>query len=390
MKKLKSVLALGLALSLSLAGCTKEDASDAGGQGDSSDVIKIGVFQPLTGANAGGGEMETEGIKLANKMYPEVLGKKVELVIADNKSDKVEAGNAVAKLIDSDKVSAIIGSWGSGYSMAAGEAVKNAQIPTVAPSATNPLVTQGNDFYFRACFIDTFQGKVLAQLAYNELGARKAAVIQEINNDYSVGLAKFFMDEFKLLTGDENSIVEISNYNTGDQDFSAQLTNVKGKNPDVIFAPGNFTESAMIISQARNLGIKSPFLGGDTWETPDFLSVGGPAVEGAMITTFFAVEKPMTELSGKFVEAYKAEYGTEPSAVAALGFDAYLMILQAIEKAGGVEDTVKIRDFLADTENFEGATGRFSLDENGDAIKDVIIKTVKDGKFVYKTTIVHE
>ena len=390
MKKLKSVLALGLALSLSLAGCTKEDASDAGGQGDSSDVIKIGVFQPLTGANAGGGEMETEGIKLANKMYPEVLGKKVELVIADNKSDKVEAGNAVAKLIDSDKVSAIIGSWGSGYSMAAGEAIKNAQIPTVAPSATNPLVTQGNDFYFRACFIDTFQGKVLAQLAYNELGARKAAVIQEINNDYSVGLAKFFMDEFKLLTGDENSIVEISNYNTGDQDFSAQLTNVKGKNPDVIFAPGNFTESAMIISQARNLGIESPFLGGDTWETPDFLSVGGPAVEEAMITTFFAVEKPMTELSGKFVEAYKAEYGTEPSAVAALGFDAYLMILQAIEKAGGVEDTVKIRDFLADTENFEGATGRFSLDENGDAIKDVIIKTVKDGKFVYKTTIVHE
>lgn len=391
MKRLKKALALGLAASLVLTACTKtETGGETGTTEPAGDVIKIGVFEPLTGANAGGGEMETEGIKLANKLYPEVLGKKVELVIADNKSDKVEAGNAVAKLIEKDKVSAIIGSWGSGFSMAAGEAVKTAQIPTVAPSATNPLVTEGNDFYFRACFIDTFQGKVLAQLAYNELGARKAAIIQEINNDYSVGLAKFFKDEFIALTGDPNSIVETSNYNTGDQDFTAQLTNVKSKNPDVIFAPGNFTESAMLISQAKGLGITAPFLGGDTWETPEFLSVGGDAVNGAMITTFFAVEKPITELSGEFVEAYKAEYNTEPSAVAALGFDAYLMILQAIEEAGGVEDTVKVRDILAATTDFEGATGRFSLDENGDAIKDVIIKTVEDGKFVYKTTIVHE
>ncbi len=390
MKKFKKILALAVAASMVMTGCTKETDSGSSSDSSSGDVIKIGVFEPLTGANAGGGEMETEGIKLANKMYPEVLGKKVELVIADNKSDKVEAGNAVAKLIESDKVSAIIGSWGSGYSMAAGEAVKNAQIPAVAPSATNPLVTQGNNFYFRACFIDRFQGKVLAQLAYNELGAKTAAIVQEINNDYSVGLAKFFKDEFVKLTGDANSIVEISNYNTGDQDFTAQLTNIKSKNPDVIFAPGNFTESAMIISQAKTLGITAPFLGGDTWETPEFLSVGGAAVEGAMITTFFAVEQPITELSKTFVDAYKAEYGTEPSAVAALGFDAYLMILSAIEKAGGVEDTVKVRDILAATENFEGATGRFSLDENGDAVKDVIIKTVENGKFVYKTTIIRD
>lgn len=389
MKKWKKILALAVAASMMMTACTKESDSGSTDSG-SGDVIKIGVFEPLTGANAGGGEMETEGIKLANKMYPEVLGKKVELVIADNKSDKVEAGNAVTKLIESDKVSAVIGSWGSGYSMAAGEAVKNAQIPTVAPSATNPLVTQGNDFYFRASFIDTFQGKVLAQLAYNELGAKKAAIVQEINNDYSVGLAKFFKDEFVKLTGDPDSIVEISNYNTGDQDFTAQLTNIKAKNPDVIFAPGNFTESAMIISQAKTLGITVPFLGGDTWETPEFLSVGGAAVEGAMLTTSFAADQPITELSKVFVDAYREEHGTEPSAVAALGFDAYLMVLRAIEEAGGAEDTVKVRDILAATENFEGATGRFSLDENGDAVKDVIIKTVENGKFVYKTTIVRE
>lgn len=388
MKRFGKILAFGLAASMIFTGCVQK--ADDTTQTETDDVIKIGVFEPLTGANAGGGQMEVEGIVLANEMFPEVMGKKVELVIADNKSDKVEAGNAVAKLIDQDKVSAVIGSWGSGFSMAAGDALKNAQVPAVAPSATNPLVTAGNDYYFRACFIDPFQGKVLARLAFDELGAKKAAIVQEINNDYSVGLASFFKDEFIKLTGDPDSIVEISNYNTGDQDFSAQLTNLKSKAPDVIFAPGNFTESALIIKQARELGIEVPFLGGDTWETPEFLSVGGSAVNGAMITTFFAVEKPMNDMSGVFVDAYKEKYGTEPSAVAALGFDAYRMILNAIEQAGGVEDKVKLRDALAATKDFEGATGSISLDENGDAIKDVIIKTVENDQFVYKTTVAHE
>ena len=259
-----------------------------------SNVIRIGVFEPMTGANAAGGAMEVEGIKLANQLYPEVLGKKVELVIVDNKSDKVEAANAVSRLIDRDKVVAIIGSWGSSFSMAAGSIVKEAQVPTVAPSATNPLVTLGNEYYFRVCFIDPFQGLVMANYAYNEIGARKVAIVQEISNDYSVGLAKFFSDQFKKLTGDPNAIVAVSNYNTGDMDFTAQVTNLKSLGVDAVFAPGNYTESALLIKQARELGFDVPFLGGDTWEAPEFLDVGQSAVEGAVFSTFFATEVPIT------------------------------------------------------------------------------------------------
>ena len=289
MKKIMVMLMFVLVAGLVFAGGEQEQGS--------SDVIKIGVFEPMTGANAAGGAMEVEGIKLANKLYPEVLGKKVEVVIVDNKSDKVEAANAAARLVDKEKVTAIIGSWGSSFSMAAGSIVKEAQIPTVGASCTNPLVTMGNDYYFRVCFIDTFQGAVMANYAYKEVGARKVAIVQEISNDYSVGLAKFFTDEFKRLTGDENAIVAVSNYNTGDMDFTAQVTNLKSLNPDAVFAPGNYTESALLIKQARELGMDVPFLGGDTWEAPEFLDVGKKNVEGAYFSTFFTTEIPITETS---------------------------------------------------------------------------------------------
>jgi branched-chain amino acid transport system substrate-binding protein len=369
-------LLLVLLLAAAATGCSKKE----------SDVIKIGVFEPITGANAAGGQLEVEGIKLANKLYPEVLGKKVELVIADNKSDKVEAATAAARLVEKDKVTAIIGSWGSSLSMAAGDIVRQGKVPTVGASCTNPLVTAGNDYYFRVCFIDPFQGTVMANYAYSKLGAEKAAVIQEVNNDYAVGLAKFFMDSFKQLTGDENCIVALANYNTGDQDFSAQLTNVKAQNPDVIFAPGNFTESALIISQARKLGITCPIIGGDTWETQEFLDIGQEAVEGAVFSTFFATEKPITEESAKFITAYRDEYNKEPAAVAALGYDAYILILDAIKRAG-TTDRVKLRDEIAKTENFPGAAGIITLDANGDAVKNAVIKVVKGGKFTYLDTI---
>ena len=245
----------------------------AGGSKESGDVIKIGVFEPLTGANAAGGELEVEGARLANKLYPEVLGKKVQLVIGDNKSDKAEAASVSARLIEKDKVVAIIGSWGSGLSMAAGNIVRDKKVPAVGASCTNPLVTLGNDYYFRVCFIDPFQGTVMANYAFQKLKAKKAAIIQEVTNDYAVGLASFFKEAFIKLTGDPNSVVEVSNYQTGDQDFTAQLTNIKSKNPDVVFAPGNFTESALIVKQAKQLGFKTPFIGGDTWETDEFIKI---------------------------------------------------------------------------------------------------------------------
>lgn len=205
------------------AGCKKKDVS--------SDVIKIGVFEPLTGANAGGGAIELEGIRLANTLFPtvEVNGKthKVELVIADNKSDKVEAATAVERLITRDKVNIILGSWGSSLSIAGGAVAQDKKIPVIGLSCTNPLVTAGNDYYFRVCFIDPFQGTVMAKYAFNNLQAKTAVIVQEISNDYSVGLPNSIPMNFIRLTGNPKAILTTINYNTGDQDFSAQLTQVK-------------------------------------------------------------------------------------------------------------------------------------------------------------------
>lgn len=376
-KKLLSVMAVS-ALAMGLfTGCGGEEkAAD-------QNVVKVGVFLPLTGDNAAGGELELRGIKLANQLHPEVLGKKVELVVADNKSDKAEAASVAARLIEKDKVSVLVGSYGSSLSMAAGNVVKENKVPAVGTSCTNPQVTANNDYYFRACFIDPFQGKVMAEYAHQN-GFKKVAIVQEVSNDYSVGLAKFFREEFVKLTGDENSIVDVANYQTGDKDFTAILTNIKALNPDAVFAPGNFTESALLVKQARQLGIDAQFMGGDTWETQEFIDVGGKDVEGVALSTAFDREKASTEEAKKFLDAYTKEYNGEPSALTAMAYDAYLIAVSGIEKAGTATDTVKIRDAIAATKDLECVTGMTTLDENGDPIKGVVIKTVKDGKFTFK------
>jgi len=353
-------------------------------------TVKFGVFEPLTGANAAGGAEELDGIRLAQSLYPTVkaggVEYKIELAIADNKSDKVEAANAGQNLVDREKVQVVLGSWGSGLSMAAGPIFRDAKVPAIGLSCTNPLVTKDNDYYFRVCFLDPFQGTVMSTYAFNNLKAKKAVLIREVSNDYSVGLAKFFADNFVKLTGDKGAVLATLNYNTGDQDFSAQLTQVKGLKPDVIFAPGNYTESALIVKQARELGIKTPFLGGDTWEIAEFINVGKAAVEGAVMSTFFDNDAPLTKLSKVFVAEYQKKYGKLPSGTAVLGFDGYLLAIDAIKRANSV-DPVKIRDALAKTKGFEGASGVVTLDENGDPIKSAVIKEVKGGKFVFKTTV---
>ncbi|MDR2185181.1 MAG: ABC transporter substrate-binding protein [Treponema sp.] len=378
MKRALILFAAGLAI---LAGCAKKG-------GDT--VIKIGVFEPMTGANAAGGAMEVEGIRLANELNPaiDVGGKsyKVELVVVDNKSDKVEAANAVQRLVDRDKVQVILGSWGSSLSMAGGEVAKDAGVPVIGLSCTNPLVTAGNEYYFRVCFIDPFQGTVMANYAFNDLKAKTVVIVQEISNDYSVGLAKSFSDNFKRLTGNPNAILATVNYNTGDQDFSAQLTTVRSLNPDVIFAPGNYTESALVIQQARGLGIATPFIGGDTWETPEFIDVGKESVEGAVFSTFFASEVAASPVAESFLKEYRARYNKDPAAVTALGYDGYLVALDAIKRAGSIEPQA-IRDAIAKTEGFVGAAGTVTLDENGDATKSAFLKSVTGGKFTYKTIV---
>lgn len=378
MKKLLAVL-LSIVMMFSLASCGNQTAVD-------DNVIRIGVFEPLTGSSAAGGEMTLNGIKLANEIVSEALGKKVELFIVDNKSDKVEAANAVARLIDKDKVVAIIGSYSSSLSMAAGDTVKNAKVPTVGCSPTNPLVTLNNDYYFRVCFIDPFQGTVMAKYAVEQLGAKTAAIIKDVQQDYSVGLSNYFIQAFKEITGNPDSIVEEISYNTGDTDFNAQLTAVKAKNPDVIFAPGNYGECAMLIKQARDLGITSKFLGGDTWEAPEFIEIGGEAVNGACYSAHFSAEKPFNETSEKFIKEFQAKYNKAPDTMAACGYDAYLVIIDAITRAGKA-DSASIRDAIAKTSGFSGCTGTITLDANGDAVKPAVINTVEGGKFKFLTIV---
>ena len=381
MKKIISLTVASLLMILALVGCGKKESPA------DSNVIKIGVFEPVTGANAGGAKWEIEGIKLANKLYPEVLGKKVELVIVDNKSDKVEAANAASRLVDKENVNAVIGSYGSSLSIAGGEIFKNAKIPAVGASCTNPMVTLDNEYYSRVCFIDPFQGTVMANYAFGKLNAKKVAIVQEVSNDYAVGLAKFFTDSFKKLTGDDKSIVAVANYNTGDTDFSAQLTNIKALNPDVIFAPGNFTESAALTKQARELGITAPIIGGDTWETQEFIDIGGKAVEGAIFSTFFDAAKPATSETEKFIAEFKKVFpDKEPAGVSALGYDAYLLIIDAIKRANSA-DPEKIKEAINQTKDFMGASGIVTLDENRNAIKSAVIKQVKNGKFEYLDTV---
>ena len=385
MKKAITLVCIGLfALALTLP------VFAIGGQQAAGDVIKIGVFEPMTGANAAGGAMEVEGIRLANELNPTVVvaGKtyKVELVVSDNKSDKVEAATAVQRLIDRDKVRVLLGSWGSSLAMAGGEVARDAKIPAIGLSCTNPLVTAGNDYYFRVCFIDPFQGTVMANYAFKDLSARTAVIVQEVSNDYSVGLAKFFVDNFKKLTGNANAILATVNYNTGDQDFSAQLTTIRNLKPDVIFAPGNYTESALVMKQARELGITTPIIGGDTWETPEFIDVGRERVEGAVFSTFFASEYAGSPEAKKFLDEYRKRYNKEPAAVTALGYDGYLVALDAIKRANSIEPG-KIRDAIAVTSGFVGDTGIVTLDANGDATKSAYIKAVEGGKFVFKTIV---
>lgn len=405
MKKMLAILLAAIML-LSLAACTpaekkektdetqkenvekeesKEDTAKGGDSAD-SEVIKLGVFEPFTGPNASGGELTFEGIELAFEEVGEVLGKKIELVKVDNKSDQVEASNAAQRLVDKDKVNAVIGSYGSSNSIAGGVVFKAAMIPAVGCSPTNPAVTKGNEYYFRVCFIDPFQGTVMANFAVNNLKAKTAAVIKDVSSDYSVGLVKFFTDAFVAANG-EDSIVAEASYKTGDQDFTSQLNNIKQANPDVIFLPGNYGECALMIKQARDLGIEAPMLGGDTWESPDFISIGGENINKEVyFSSHFTAEQPVNDVSKEFLEKYKAKFNKESNAFAALGYDAYMVIIDAIERAKSA-DPQAIRDALAQTENFIGATGTITLDAEGDAVKSAVINKVEDNNFIYLTTV---
>lgn len=389
----RKILALMLCLSMVMtvfSACGSKPASTSGEK-----VIKIGVFEPMTGENGGGGFQEVLGMRYANKVYPtvEINGDtyKIELVEVDNKSDKTEAVSAAQSLISSD-VKVVLGSYGSGVSIAAGEIFKEAKVPAIGASCTNPQVTLGNDFYFRVCFLDPFQGTVMANYA-SQSGAKTAAVITQLGDDYSSGLGSFFVTAFKKLAGD-SAIVSEEQFQTNQTDFKAILTNVKAANPDVIFAPSSIATAPLIIKQARELGITAQIMAGDTWENSTIIDNAGADAEGIVLSTFFDEGDPATDEAASFVTGFKGylkENGQSEiiPAVSALGYDAYLCALEAIKSAKST-DSAAIRDALVNVK-IDGVTGSISFDENGDAKKDMaFIKTVEGGAFKFLKTVTVE
>ena len=356
------------------------------GQSLAAEPIKIGVYLPLTGQNAFGGQLELEGVQLALKDMPEVLGRPIELVVVDNKSDKVEAANAVKRLVERDKVVALIGTYASSLSLAGGEVAERAKVPVLATSSTNPLVTQGKKYYFRACFIDPYQGAAAATYAYENLGLRKAAVLMDMTNDYAVGLSSFFTRSFKKLGGE---VVANLKYSSGDQDFTAQLTELIAKKPEIVFMPAYFAEGAIIMKQARELGATFRLMGADAMDNPDTVKLAGKAAEGFLHTTFpYDAKMPnMSAEAKKFTEAWNKAYPEKETNVnGALGYNCLFLIVDAIKRANSAEPAA-ITKALAATKNLVTPLGTLTINASHDAEMPVGIIEYKDGKRVYLTEV---
>jgi branched-chain amino acid transport system substrate-binding protein len=359
------------------AGCNK--SSEPSGDATSGDVIKIGEFASLTGKEASFGQSSHDGTALAIDELNAgggVLGRKLQLLTEDDQSKQGESKTIARKLISRDGIVALLGEVASGRSLEAAPVCQESHIPQISPSSTNPKVTQIGDYIFRVCFTDPLQGRVLARFAQQTLKVKRAAVLTDAANTYSVGLANYFKEAFTAAGG---TIVDEQKYSGGDKDFNAQLTAIKADSPEAIFIPGYYQDVGLIAMQARQLGLNVPLFGGDGWESPDLISIGGAAVEGTYFSTHFSPEEtsPMVQ---DFVNKFRTKYGSTPDAMAALGYDSAMLLADAFKRAG-TTDGPKVRDALAATKDFPGIAGQITIDEHRDAKKPLVILQVTGGKF---------
>ena len=350
--------------------------------------VKIGVVLPLTGGIAAFGETSKRGLDLASEQNNTLSnGDKVKLIYVDDRSDKVEAATAVQKLLDKDKVSVILGEVASSNSMAMAPIAEKAKTPMITHASTNPRVTKGKKYVTRACFIDPFQGAVMAKYALDN-GMKKAVLVTDAKQDYSVGLSKAFKKAYEAGGG---KIVKQVLINSGDKDFNAQVATIKAANPDIIAFTGYYNEAALLAKQARDMGVKTPFIGADGVGFPELVKIGGKATEGFMYTDHFNEAAASSPEAKAYVEAYHKKYNKPADSMGALAADAYGMILNAmnacIKEGKGSDDKECINSHLRNTKGYKGITGVISIDENGNAVKSAVVNEVKDGKFIYKTTV---
>ncbi|MDQ6765932.1 MAG: ABC transporter substrate-binding protein [Verrucomicrobiota bacterium] len=370
---------VSLAAAFAFSGC------DKGGSAASGDTIKIGEYASLTGATASFGTASHNGVAMvidAANSAGGVLGKKIKLITEDDQSKPGDAATAVRKLISRDHVVALIGEIASSRSLEAAPIAQQSKIPMVSPGSTNQNVTKVGDYIFRVCFIDPFQGTVMAKFTLNSLKKTKVAVLTDVRQDYSVGLAQYYKEYF---TKNGGTIVSEQSYSSGDQDFKAQLTSIKAANPEAIFLPGYYNEVGLIARQARELGITVPIMGGDGWDSPTLTQIGGAALENTFFSNHFSVEDQNPVIQN-FVRDYRARYQKDPDGMAALGFDAAKVLLDAMTRAGSPEPA-KVRDALASTVDFQGVTGKISIDPERNATKPAVVLAIKGGAFHYAETI---
>ena len=383
-KNIMVVLSLVLVLLLGLitSGCNNLIKNDK--------EIILGANYEMTGALAAVAKQTVNGINLAIKQTNEqggVLGKQIKLIIADNKSEPSESANAITKLIKNDNVKLVFGSVASSNVLATVQIAHDSKIPLITATATNPSVTMEQDqvrpYVFRTCFIDPFQGEVMANFAAKSLQAKNAVMYIDSSSDYSKGLAKIFAEKFiangGIIIGEESFFFFF-------QDFKSTLTKIKAINPDVVFIPAYYEEVGKIIRQAREIGIKSQLIGTDGWDDPKLIEIAGlSAVEGTFFSNHYSPQDQDPKVV-EFVKAYKAEYNQEPSALAVLGYDCALVVIDAIKRAGS-DDPEKIRQALEETKKLQITTGLLSIDNNHNPIKSAVVVEIKNGQQIFKEKI---
>jgi branched-chain amino acid transport system substrate-binding protein len=350
-----------------------------------TETIKVGEFASLTGKEATYGQTVNKGTILAIEEANAAggaLGRKLELITEDDQSKPGVSATVVKKLISRDKVVAILGELTSGRTLEAAPIAQQAKIPLISPGATAVEVTAKGNYIFRVCFIDEFQGAVMAKFARETLKVGRVAVLSSVSSAQSVGLAKYFRERFSAADG---TVVLEQRYGEGDKDFRAQLTAIKAAGVEALFVPGYYTEAALISKQARDLGLTIPLLGIDGWESPQLTAIGGAAVEGAYLSTHYSPENKSAAVVS-FNERFRARWGEDSNALSALAYDAALLLVDALKRAGTTEGP-KLRDALAATKDFSGATGRISFDAHRNPTKSAVVLTVKDGRFTFVTDV---
>ncbi len=357
-------LFLGVSSVIAIASCTPKE-----------EEILVGEYGSLTGSEATFGQGVDKGLKMAvdeqNKAGG-IKGKKIKLITVDDQGKSEEAAAAVTRLINQNNVVAVIGEVASSRSLAAAPIAQKNQIPMISPASTNPAVTENRDYVFRVCFIDPFQGTVMAKFANDTLKAKKIAILRDVKSDYSVGLADFFIKKFKELGG---QIVADEKYQSGEMDFKGQLTHIKSSAPDAIFIPGYYTEVGLIARQASALGMKVPLLGGDGWDSSKLSEIGGTAINGSYFSDHYTAESTDPIVVG-FIKKFKETYGGEtPDGNAALGYDSGRVLFAAMERAKDLKGPT-LRDEIAKTSDFPGVTGRITIDAQRNASKPAVVLKV--------------